>query len=64
MIETIEKLKSALKRTRIELQEVWYNNRQSILCRNLLRIERDLEYALKSLGVKGYKRPSLKGVKK
>jgi hypothetical protein len=55
MKKVIENLKDALRATRAELKEVWYNDRNSILCHSLLQIETNLERALKELGESGYK---------
>ena len=55
MKKVIENLKDALRATRAELKDVWYNDRQSILCHSLLQIENNFERALKELGESGYK---------
>ena len=64
MERIIKKIKKTLYITRKELQKEWYNNTQSELCHSLLEIESNLEEILEKLGAKGYKRASLKGVKK
>ena len=55
MEKVIENLKDALRATRAELKEVWYNDRNSILCGSLLQIEKNLELALRELSESGYK---------
>tara|TARA_R110000824_G_C15032170_1_gene659509 strand:- start:490 stop:687 length:198 start_codon:yes stop_codon:yes gene_type:complete len=63
MKQVLQNLRRALRITRLELQEVWYENRQSALCESLLQIERNLEKALEKLGATGYKRPAFKGIR-
>jgi hypothetical protein len=60
----IETLKYVLRITRTELQEEYYDNKQSKLCQSLRLIEMGLEDTLKYLGSRDYKRAALKTVRK
>ena len=61
--KTIENLKNSLKLIREELAHAFRNNNQSYLSQSLLKIERDLERTLGTLGATGYKRAAFKSAK-